>query len=209
MQNRLVAFGCSLTYGHGLPDCLEKDNTPGLYPSKYAWPQLLADRLNKECVNEALSGSSNKRVWHRIVNFDYKDSDTVIILWTSPDRYGIVKSQKEIFDIGPWMADNNKIANAYYSKIHNEYNSKLETALYIHHSDLFLKKQGINPIHLILSKNQSDCFCVKNLEIDFISLFITDAKYMDDVEEPKLTGHPGTLGHELFFKDLYNFLNTR
>lgn len=209
MQNRLITFGCSLTYGHGLPDCLENDGRPGKLPSVYAWPQLLADHLSRECINNALSGSSNKRIWHRIVNFKYHPLDLVIILWTSPDRYGIVRSKEEVFDIGPWMLGEAQIADTYYSKIYHEYNSRLETALYINHADLFLKQQGITPLHMIASKSFIDCFNLLDIVTEFIPLHIINSRYTTDISETRFTSHPGVKGHELFFKDLSKVLNTK
>jgi hypothetical protein len=209
MQNRLITFGCSLTYGHGLPDCLEKDNSPGKHPSKYAWPQLLANQLNKECVNMSLAGSSNKRIWHRLINFEYQQSDVVVILWTSPDRLGIIKSKDDEFDIGPWMIGDLKVADFYYSEVYNKYNSKIETALYINHSNLILKQKGIIPYNMIASNSCIDCFDLYDLKTEFIPLHIINDRYTTDIAEARLTRHPGIKGHELFFKDLYNFLNTR
>ena len=60
MHKRLITFGCSNTYGHGLPDCHVPPNEAGPNPSKVAWPQLLADRRGLECVNLGQPGGSNK-----------------------------------------------------------------------------------------------------------------------------------------------------
>ena len=46
-MDRLVAFGCSYTYGHGLPDCIMAKGRAGKRPSKFAWPYLLAKKLDK------------------------------------------------------------------------------------------------------------------------------------------------------------------
>ena len=54
-MDRLVAFGCSNTYGEGLPDCwVDKNGDPsrtkagfhGPKPSKLAWPRLMANNMN-------------------------------------------------------------------------------------------------------------------------------------------------------------------
>lgn len=39
---KLVVFGCSFTFGHGLPDCLDVNKKgPGTLPSKMAWSNHL------------------------------------------------------------------------------------------------------------------------------------------------------------------------
>ena len=43
---KLVTFGCSYTYGHGLPDCIMAKGRAGKRPSKFAWPYLLAKKLD-------------------------------------------------------------------------------------------------------------------------------------------------------------------
>jgi hypothetical protein len=43
---RIIAFGCSYTYGHGLPDCLDDDKiTQGPTHSNLAYPSILAEKL--------------------------------------------------------------------------------------------------------------------------------------------------------------------
>ena len=209
MQDRLIAFGCSLTYGHGLPDCLEADNSPGKKSSEHAWPQLLANSLERQCINTSVCGSSNKRIWHRIVNFEFRETDLVFVLWSMPDRTAIVKSKEDVVDIGPWMIEQSLIARHYYSNIHDNYNSKLETALYINHSNLILEKQKIKVFHLISSKWAIGCFNLNQLATEFVPLHILDPRYNADINEQRFTSHPGISGHELFFKDLFNFLNIK
>ena len=76
-MERLVTFGCSLTQGQAL----EKD----VEYSKLAWPYVLGQKLNLETVNNGKNGSSIKRIWWDIMNFDFHSSDTVVILWTHID----------------------------------------------------------------------------------------------------------------------------
>jgi len=59
---RLIAFGCSYTYGAGLEDCFTPPIGHGPIPSKFAWPQLVANELNMECINMSSSGASNKEI---------------------------------------------------------------------------------------------------------------------------------------------------
>ena len=80
--SRLIAFGCSLTYGFGLPDCYVSDMQHGPNPSVHAWPALTATALKLDIVNKAISGASNLKILNEILNFDFNIEDTVIILWS-------------------------------------------------------------------------------------------------------------------------------
>ena len=91
-MNRLVAFGCSHTYGEGLKDCWVNGKA-GKLPSKYAWPQLLADRLKRRCFNKSMEGASNKFIWHKILNTEFTDKDIVVILWTYYNRTCILENK--------------------------------------------------------------------------------------------------------------------
>ena len=62
---RLVAFGCSQTWGSALPDVWGIKENQTIHErgvSKYAWPKLLANKLDVECVNLGIAGASNKEI---------------------------------------------------------------------------------------------------------------------------------------------------
>ena len=66
-MNRLIAFGCSNTFGQALEDCWDYEkNDVGEYPSKLAWPSVLSKKLDLECHNHALPGASNKLIMNQI-----------------------------------------------------------------------------------------------------------------------------------------------
>jgi hypothetical protein len=57
---RIIAFGCSYTYGHGLSDCLDNDMmTQGPTHSNLAYPSILAEKLNcdESSVGKKLKGN--------------------------------------------------------------------------------------------------------------------------------------------------------
>jgi hypothetical protein len=84
---RLVTFGCSHTYGHGLFDCCDQDLNPGPHPSKYAWPQLVADKLGYECVNLSEPGSGNFQILITLLKTKLNPDDLVIIAFSYFIRY--------------------------------------------------------------------------------------------------------------------------
>lgn len=77
---RLLAFGCSYTFGSAMPDAWPMRGD--LDPSRYAWPELLSQRLNYEPVNLAKGGAGNLEILWEIMSTDFKSDDLVIIMWT-------------------------------------------------------------------------------------------------------------------------------
>jgi len=69
----LWATGCSHTYGDDLQDKTQ------------AWPYLLANMLDLECVNNAVSGGSNERIVYQTVKS--KPTKLKIIAWTYIERF--------------------------------------------------------------------------------------------------------------------------
>jgi hypothetical protein len=80
-MSRVVAFGCSYTRGTALDDIWDFENNRSIFPqpSKHDWPQLIADKLELECINLGKGGFSNKAIWHSILNFDFKYNDLIFI----------------------------------------------------------------------------------------------------------------------------------
>ena len=81
----MFAFGCSHTYGHGLPDCIEGKRAPGPNPSKLGWVSHIGEVLKKEVVNKGICGAGNKEIlWNFI-----KHSELI-----TPEDSVIQKNQK-------------------------------------------------------------------------------------------------------------------
>lgn len=78
---RLVAFGCSTTYGHGLPDCTVGMDA-GPEPSKFAWPNILAEKLGRTPVNLSKPGAGNTEILWKMFNFDFEPDDLCIVIWS-------------------------------------------------------------------------------------------------------------------------------
>jgi len=116
---RLIAFGCSYTQGIGLDGLTHKEHEYYRSPqdailnikpaSEHAWPQMLADKLNLECVNLGRGGSSTKFVYQMIKEFQFQTDDTVIIQWPSVDRRVV------------WAEESTKSTTPYNPKVHLEF----------------------------------------------------------------------------------------
>ena len=96
-MKRLVTFGCSLTQGQDLEE--------GVEYSRLAWPFLLGQKLNLAVTNCGKNGSSVKRIWWDIMNFDFHSNDVVVILWTHINRWCIIKGDDPFDRKGPLPAN--------------------------------------------------------------------------------------------------------
>lgn len=131
---RLIAFGCSHTYGVGLKDCWLDIGGPGdLPPSKLAWPQLMANKLNIECINASKWGSSNREIWHRIINFDFKSDDIIIAQWTYPNRDCIIRQDGTIEQLATWHHED--YVSRYIALTSDEHDKAILANTYIHHAN--------------------------------------------------------------------------
>ena len=99
-MSQLHTFGCSITQGFALPDVVAQPLTPEQEqaldrdshwsdewldnPSKYAWPQVLADELNMPVVNHARRGSCFQQIARQcaVAQDQIEKDDTVIVMWT-------------------------------------------------------------------------------------------------------------------------------
>lgn len=133
---RLIAFGCSHTYGVGLEDCWIEEGGPGdLPPSKLAWPQLMANKLGIQCVNASKWGSSNREIWHRITNFEFEKDDLIIAQWTYANRDCIIK-EDNIEQLATWH--NEDYVKKYITMTYNAHDKAILANTYIHHANMLV-----------------------------------------------------------------------
>ena len=162
-MQRLVTFGCSLTYGEGLKDCWVPVNNimrEGPEPSNYVWPKLVGDRLNLKLLNRGKSGASNKFIWHQMLQTNLNQEDTVVFLWTFHNRTCFFEhSDKHLrimfqdIDNKEQSAERRQAAKFYFKHIYQEYDSVIEMWNKINYSKLHLDKLNIKNHHFILDKN--------------------------------------------------------
>jgi len=151
-MQRLIAFGCSNTFGHGLPDCFTPEtNGPGEEPSKNAWPALLANRFKTTCINKGICGGSNVQILNSILNSSYQQDDVVIVMWADEDRDTVFTSPTDYVQLGHWITDITK--RDAYLELNDPYNSIVMSWMYVHHAYLFLKHVGIKFYFLDASQN--------------------------------------------------------
>jgi hypothetical protein len=145
--SKLVTFGCSFTYGHGLPDCIDKDRkNPGPHPSQFAWPALIAKNIGVFCENKSSCGSSNLEILTNILNTNFDPNDLVVVMWSFVERDCILE-EMSIIKIGHWSIG--KTFKTWLS-LHPRIDLIKRSWTYLHHADCYIKSKGICPIHVFV-----------------------------------------------------------
>lgn len=197
-MNRLIALGCSVTYGHGLPDCFIPPSYPDIEPSKLSWPSIIARYMNRKCINLAACGSSNKKIWHTLLNFEFEQSDIVFILWTYLERSTVIKKDR-LIDIGPWT-DN----QLYYKELYDEHDSEIMTKLFVSHANMILNAKGVTVYNLTLKNSNTNIFTLGDRVIEHIPIYINDMRELYPYALDNR--HPGIECNEIYSKRILDFL---
>jgi hypothetical protein len=150
----LYAFGDSFTQGVGLEQHI---NPHSVEPSKYAWPQLVADLLGYRVRNLSMGGSSIKQIAYTITNTvnEISDDDIVAIMWTSGlYRTCVIEENQEIpTQLGPWSMENvreieRETATTFVKHMSNDRNILFDHGMAISVADSVLRRYTNNVIHL-------------------------------------------------------------
>lgn len=208
-MSRLIAFGCSNTYGQGLPDCHLIDRTGGYRagpnPSKHAWPGVLGKMLNRQTLNLGQPGASNKYIWHCAINFDFDPDDIVVLHWTFIYRSVALWNNKPPLHLGLWDNPDPVISEAYkkfVTTIDSDYDRMIESLAYIDHLNLYLKSKVKNIVNIVFNPEQfSDMPNWINFDFD-----LNAATY--NIEYPLAldNSHTGMEGHRELAKDIFKLV---
>jgi hypothetical protein len=152
-MDRLIAFGCSNTYGYGLEDCWKESTNP----SNIGWVSIISRELNKICVNKAVIGSSNKLIWHQITNTHFESSDTVIILWSYVHRYTVLKNRNSFTHLHPHTLEQEE-SKEYYRLLYSDYDAETMSKLYIDHANNYLSTKGVKVYQSIVHRRYAKLF---------------------------------------------------
>jgi len=221
---RVIAFGCSATYGQSLEDCTVDTILPGPTPSKFAYPNLVANELGTTCVNKSIPGCGNLRILTEILNFDFEPSDIAIVQWTWHPRALLVSEQKDFLDIGPWMTEDfspvplkeklleylSKKANTTVSKhkqhaidfynIHSDYHLKMTSWMYMDYAALHLARTNTTKVFLTHEYWDADA-CMGQDQRDILEVF-----YDLRVDFGADNMHPGLESHKIWANKILTFL---
>ena len=139
---RLIAFGDSFTFGHGLPDCQAMDGIgPGDKASKLGYVSELANNLNiKEVLNFASPGASNRFICTSILNFpEFKPDDLILIQFTYHERDYYWNEDGQSQFVGSWNFDKDPYGKYFANRTFKEAFQRSYEAMLL--SILYLKKQ--------------------------------------------------------------------
>lgn len=208
-MGRLIAFGCSLTYGHGLPDCFTPPTGYGPLPSKHAWPTLVAQNLGIEGINKGVPACSNKRISVGVLAYPFEKTDTVVILWSFYGRSMLYITSNHLVNILPKY--NGTIGNKTeeFYRVHSDYDLFNETTLSISHVNLFLEKKQIKvynfyfdqALHLLLTQYPNSPANSHNL------IYIDREKIKVDIALDNM--HPGVKSQELMAEIMLNIIKEK
>lgn len=204
---RLVTFGCSFVYGAGFSDCFfpAQKRGWGPKPSEFAWPKILASKLDVECVNLARPASGNFQIMMKVMQTEYRPDDIVIIAFSYFDRYPNYQmidrtgEGTEICRLGPVHKAH---ILAELGDKHAEHRIFWNNWLAIQQCVLYLKAKEIKNLSYIGALGQE-----KYKAPDFLILdtFLPDMDIVD-IDKSKDKSHPGEKSHakqaELLYREL-------
>jgi hypothetical protein len=199
MKKRLITFGCSFTYGQGLPDCLTGDEAP----SQYSWTYLLSKKLNRSLVNCGVPGGSNLQILNEILNFKFEKNDLVIVMWSLVDRDTIFlkrlfSTDNILIKVGYWTK--NIIAKRYLERI-NLHDQKLKSWFYMHHADLYFKNKNIEYMHY--PAIAGELLACKPTFIDIDKMYHEGVSWIDTTAD----NHPGVESNKETAERIFKIIN--
>lgn len=192
---RLVAFGCSYTYGHGLPDCHIPPNLPGDQPSKFAWPQLIANELGYECLNLSEPGSGNFQILMNVLRTKFQPDDLVILGYSYFSRFRFYRMADKVGKGYVLPQDDPEHKNVLLQDSHFDHwdkNVYWDNWLAIQHIELLLNSQQVKNFGFLnlppngFKKNKPDLIKLDNFLSDLRILHRDKAL---DHEHPGLESH--------------------
>ena len=197
---RLITFGCSFTYGHGLEDCFTPPYGAGLVPSKFAWPQLVANDLNMDCVNMSSPGSSNKEILNTLLNFKFNSTDVVVIMWSFIERWCKIKNYTSIDRLTQTSMENDPNVLTQYDKVFTFEDMQLDFIYRANFAKLYLDNKNLKNYHLSVHPP----FCFPKVmpvwnTVDFvdINLSLISSWTPKALDTGKFGGHPGPDAHRI------------
>lgn len=196
---RLVAFGCSYTYGYGLEDCYLNTDSP----SKLAWPDLLANELSIEHLNNGVIAASNKKILLEILDTTFEKDDIVIVVWSYTHRGLLLESADSSLNIVPNFS--HPLKKPYY-EVHTHYDLLVKSVLDIHHANTFLNNKGVKVYNYYIDQSLhklDDCQYLSLLK-DINLIWLDMRKFRLDLANDGM--HPGPLSHKGMSKFIRNSL---
>ena len=197
-MTRLVTFGCSYTVGHFLDDNYHLPSVPSV-PSIYAWPNILANMLGYQCVNNAVNGSGNLEILWKILNTKFESDDIVCIGWSHFIRDIIFDQELEVKRV---HRDDENLSK-HWLLTHTDHDINIRNWLHIHHANQYLKTLGIKTYH-----NP----CAYDIDINDLPINLSINNFTGVgftlLDRGHDGAHPGIKSHEEYAKSIYKYITT-
>ena len=147
-MSRLIAFGCSNTFGLSLDGTKITDS-----PAKRAWPALVG------AINYGVCGASNKQIMLNILEKNFKPKDIVVILWTYTKTRTLLYTETEKHQLlihkhkmftEHMDSQTKQAAEAWYkwNVLRSQRDAMIDEYTYIKTANLHLQQQNIKVINL-------------------------------------------------------------
>lgn len=188
-MSKLVAFGCEITYGLGLPDCISQDEKKLPAPSKLSWPYLLGKKLGKDVHNLSLPDTSNLEILYRLLEHKFEKQDFCAIFWTYYNRIDQVKLNIKLENVVRY--DLSEVEQKWrFNKNYLRHNA-IQNFMIMHHAALYLEKIGI-PFYffdrkILFTKTCPDWINIPNYSCELENSFIID--YTNNKLYPGIESH--------------------
>jgi hypothetical protein len=150
---------------------------PGPFPSNFAWPTILGNKLNYETINLSNPGSSNIRMIYNILNTKFEEGDLVIVLWSYLTRDSFF-NYNEIKNFGEWD-------NMYFEtikKLSSENDITIKNLMDIYFVTKHLESLNVKFYYMYLDKLNED-----NVYPAYIPVFETYRNYIEKYNISKTT----------------------
>ena len=206
-MNNLVVFGCSHTTGMGI----DYHNS---LSSTNAWPHVLGKLMNLNVINKGIEGSGCKETSYKILNYDFRKNDVVVVLWPQIIRNCIIK-KNSVIRLKPWETPkiiknvdkdgNDSHGDYWFRYFQSDSDDIFSNFMYITATEKMLENKVSSIIH---SFDDTD---------DFIKIFKTKKVLKSFYKKPfystyKKYGkgkdgmHLNEKAHKMFANDLYNHI---
>jgi len=211
----LHAFGCSYTWGASLKDTIHSN----AQHSQYAWPTLLADKLQIPYYNLGKPGSSRNRVFYYLLaQLELiKPGDIVCIQWPYHERQMQILPNNKILDLYPGVPPRlpkpqllnfkkslqGRISQIYYKHFWTKENSMWQSTITVAAAIGLLERKGVRQYHQFTEQREQ----LKNPVLDWVKVPNCVSRLGDVVwHYPKAHDklHPGPEAHSALADLWYN-----
>jgi hypothetical protein len=199
-MSKLVAFGCSCTFGEALNDCIITDYNTAT-PSESAWPSVLSKLLKITCDNRSRPGSSNFQILDTILSTNIDKDDVVVVMWSYFGRDMIIDDSGNKY--GFHATETSELVNA-WATVHGLTDLMYRSWVYIHHAHLYLKSIGVKFYFSNVNYESKFVKLKPNWAQDIVFLDTYMGRYAST--NPKATDkmHPGERAHALTAYSMYS-----